>query len=66
MKAKVPEENVDIWWFCLAFLKVIKLLSMCASFKSKNSIFLSTKNCDGDNFTPTPVSDYKVKLLWWK
>ena len=42
--------------FFFAFLKVFKLLSMCAKFQVKSiAVFYPGKKCGEGNFTPTPL-----------
>ena len=49
----------------IASLKAFYLVCV-PTFKSINSSSLSRKKYDGDNFTSTPLSDHKIKILRWE
>ena len=51
-------------FFCFLFGKILSYLICIPNFKSINSSSLPRKKYGGDNFTPIPVSDYKVKIRW--
>ena len=51
--------------FFFAFLKVFKLLSMCAKFQVKSiAVFYPGKKCGEGNFTPTPCELRLVETFW--
>ena len=67
VNAKFPAENADIWWLqwkchvifkniCLLFWKFLSYLKCVLGFESIYSSYISRKNYDGSNFTPTPPS----------